>query len=400
MSSKPFFTLAAYLSSRYAETGGAALPAMPPRPKGTVIWVWATHEEQIVTLRGLEAQLAADGDQVSMVISLRHLPAYLKDEVVLAPSSRSQTQMFLDHWRPSVVLWMRDHLDPAALIEIADRKVPCILVEATANVLRPEHGGWVPGLARAMLQQFRKILAIDATVSTMLLKAGADPNRVEPLGIMETAPPALSHFEDERQQTAKIIGSRPIWLAADAGLDEANMLADAHHKASRRSHRLLLIVTLKHEEDGPEMARLLQERGFLVALRSADEEPDEATQIYVADYEGEMGLWYRIAPVTFLGGSLTGGPCRNPYEAATLGSAVIHGPDIAPYQGQIRRLADVDGCISIATASELGKQVEELLAPDIAALIVHAAWEVTSRGAETTTRIADLVIAEIDAIGG
>lgn len=400
MSSKPLFTLAAYLSSRHSEAAGLALPPMPARPTGTIVWVWATHQEQVVTLRGLEAQLAADGDQISMVISLRFVPDDLKPDVVQAPKGRAQTQMFLDHWRPSVVLWMRDALDPAVLLEIGERKVPCILVEATSHVLRPEHGGWVPGLARALLQQFSKILAVDKTVSTMLLKAGADPRRVESLGIMETAPPALTHFEDERQQTAKIIGSRPIWLAADAALHEATLLADAHHQASRRSHRLLMIVTLTREEDGPEMAQLFRDRGFLVALRSADEEPDEAIQIYVADYEGELGLWYRIAPITFLGGSLTGGPCRNPYEAATLGSAVVHGPDIAPYQGQVRRLADVGGSVAITKAEDLGKQIENLLAPDIAALVVHAAWEVTSRGAEVTTRIADLLIAEIDAVGG
>jgi len=148
-----------------------------------------------------------------------------------------------------------------------------------------------------------------------------------------------------------------------------------------------------------EMAQRLRSRGFLVALRSADEEPDDATQVYVVDTEGELGLWYRLAPITYLGGTLSGGPCRNPYEAATLGSALLHGPDITPYQGQARRLGEANACVALNAPADLGNAVERLLAPDKTALIVHGAWEVTSRGAEVTTRVAEAILAQLDAIG-
>ncbi len=399
-SSKPLFSLATYFARRHSEISGPYLGEMPVRPEGTVIWVWATNPDQVITLQGLAAQLAADGDQISFVISLPNVPADFAGQVMTAPVNRSQTQTFLTHWSPSLVLWMRDSLEPSALIEISDRDIPCILLEATIDALRPEHGAWVPGLSRAMLQQFTKILTVDASVSTTLLKAGADPNVVEPLGVMETAPPALSHFEDERQEMAKVLGSRPVWLAADTSPAEVDMLADAHHHASLRSHRLLLIVSLQNEDDGPDVADRLRDRGFLVALRSADETPDAATQIYVADFEGEMGLWYRISPITYLGNSFSDGPRRNPFEAATLGSAVIHGPNIAPYQGQIKRLAEADACVSVRNKNELGGEIERLLAPDVAALLVHGAWEVTSRGAEITGRIAEVIIDRLDNVGG
>jgi len=106
-----------------------------------------------------------------------------------------------------------------------------------------------------------------------------------------------------------------------------------------------------------------------------------------------------MSPITYLGGTLTGGPCRNPYEAATLGSAVLHGPDIAPYQGQVRRLGEANACVSLKSPDDLGDQVERLLAPDKTALIVHAAWEVTSRGAEVTARVAEAILAQLDEIG-
>lgn len=399
MSSTPFFSLATYFASRKSEISGPYLSQMPPRPKGTVIWVWATDAAQIGTLRGLESQLSAEGDQITFVITLPKVPDTLAKDVVLAPANRPQTQTFLTHWLPNIVLWMRDGLEPAALVEIGNRGIPCILVEATAKAAHPEHGGWVPGLTRAMLQHFAQVLAVDADSVRALIKAGANPSDVQHLGLMESAPPALPHFEDDRQEMSRILGARPVWLAVDSSLAECDLLAEAHHHASLRSHRLLLIITLRDEGQGPEVASRMRDRGYLVALRSAGEDPDDATQIYVADYEGELGLWYRIAPITYLGNSLSGGPCRNPIEAATLGSAIIHGPDISPYQDQIKRLQDADACISLRNPNELGREVERVLAPDIAALLVHGAWEVTSRGAETTSRVVEILLERIDALG-
>lgn len=400
MSSTPFFSLATYLASRTSDTAGPYKAALSPRPGGTVIWVWATSPDQIETLRGLEALLAVDGDAITLLISLEKVPNALQNQAVQSPVNRAQTETFLDHWTPDIVLWMRGALEPAVLIEIAERDIPCLLVEANREALRPAHGAWVPGLSRAMIQQFTQILAVDDTARKILIRAGAAPHQILTVGTMDTAPPSLPHFEDERQELTKLLRSRPVWLAADTSLAEIDILADAHHFASLKSHRLLLIITPKAEEDGPEMAQRLRDRGYLVALRSMDEDPDDATQVYVADFEGELGLWYRIAPVTYLGNTLTGGGCRCPYEAATLGTAIIHGPQTAPFENEIQRLQESNACVTLRDAAELGPEVERLLAPDVAALLVHGGWEVTSRGAEATGRVAELLVERIDALGG
>jgi len=370
MSSKPFFSLATYLASRTSEISGPYLSHMPARPDGTVIWVWATHPDQIATLRGLESLLSADGDKVSFVISLPEVPDAQSTDVMQAPANRPQTQTFLTHWLPNIVVWMRGDLEPSVLLEITNRDIPCILLEAGKEALHPAHGSWVPGLTRALIQQFTQILTIDDEVGKTLIKAGATPDMLKTVGQMETAPPALPHFEDERQEMAQALGSRPVWLAADSSLAEVDILADAHHHASLRSHRLMLIVTVRDEDEGPAIAQRLRDRGYLVAL------------------------------VTYLGHSLVGGGCRNPFEAATLGSAIIHGPHIAPYQGQVRRLQQADACVALRTPGELGPEVERLLAPDTAALLVHGGWEVTSRGAESTGRVAEILMDHIDKIGG
>ncbi|MBB5720454.1 3-deoxy-D-manno-octulosonic-acid transferase [Loktanella ponticola] len=387
-------SLAAYFSRRGGDGAGTPLADMPPRPVGNVIWVRGHHASQLDALSDLELQLQADGDPIHLITTL---PTAQKG-VLQTPTGRAHVRAFLNHWTPDLVLWLVPTLDTNTVFELAQANIPCILVGASKDTARPAVKAWVPGLTRAMLRQFVKIMTLDADVNATLIRAGADANSIETLGALESAPSALPHFESERQDIATTLGARSIWFAADTDILEIPQIAKAHHQASRRAHRLLLIVSLRDPSQGTAAAEALRDAGFTVALRSADEEADTATQVYVADTVGELGLWYRVAPITYLGGSLSAGPCRDPFEAATLGSAVLHGPNVRPYESQIQRLATADACVSLRSFSELGQMVETLLSPDKTARIVHAAWDVTSRGADVTNRLAEAIHAQLDKV--
>ena len=63
-------------------------------------------------------------------------------------------------------------------------------------------------------------------------------------------------------------------------------------------------------------------------LRSANAPLPTAAGVYVADTVGEMGLWYRLAPVALVGGSMAAVGGHNPFEPLALGCAVLHGPNV------------------------------------------------------------------------
>ena len=388
-------SLAAYFSRRGGERAEQDTHELPQRPQGSVIWVRVNGDLPMDALRDLEIRLQADGDPIYLAITT----ADGTNGTFTTPLGRVPTRAFLDHWKPDLTLWLGPELDATTLYELAQAETPCVLVGAEQATARPTAKTWVPGLTRGMLRQFTKIMTVADDVAPALMRAGADANRIETLGPLESAPAALPHFEDERQDIAKSLGARSIWFAADADISEVSQIAQAHHQASRRAHRLFLIISLRDPSCGVAAAETLRGAGFSVCLRSADEEVDEATQVYVADTEGELGLWYRVAPITYLGGTLTGTTCREPFEAATLGSAVLHGPFVQPYEAQISRLAAADACVAVNSFADLGKTVETLLSPDKAARIVHAAWDVTSRGADVTNRLAETLLEQLDGVG-
>ncbi|NJN05900.1 MAG: hypothetical protein HC814_05345 [Rhodobacteraceae bacterium] len=103
--------------------------------------------------------------------------------------------------------------------------------------------------------------------------------------------------------------------------------------------------------------------------------------------------------MTFLGGTVGPGPSRHPFEVAALGSALLHGPALAPYEAAFLRLQSVGASRPLRTAGELGAAVVTLLSPDKAALQAHAAWEVISSGSDVVNRVVELMHDTLDKAG-
>jgi 3-deoxy-D-manno-octulosonic-acid transferase len=101
-----------------------------------------------------------------------------------------------------------------------------------------------------------------------------------------------------------------------------------------------------------------------VAQRSKQQAITRDTQVYVADTIGEMGLWYRLARVAMVGGTWASVGGHNPYEPASLGCLVLHGPNVWNFSESFEELTRLapGSCIEVAND-----------APTIAEA-VRAAW--------------------------
>lgn len=383
--------IAAYLTGLGSHDRNKPLAEQPPRPVGTVIWARCNDPEQLVMLETLNRKLAEDGDPVYVVATLVDWLPEHAGHALPEPQGRKDIRAFIAHWRPAMSIWVKGDLDPVLMSEMHSAGMPSILVDASADGLDGFVGKWLPGARRSMLSQLEAVLALNQHAADRLIYAGTRKEVVQVTGAMEDCAPTLPCSETERNEIAKSIGTRPVWLVAAAPVSECRYIAEAHHAASRRAHRLLLIITPKDPVTAPDIVQEMRTQGFNVALRSDEPEPTEITQVYVIDTDEEIGLWYRIAPITYLGGTLDGDGCRDPFEAAALGSALLYGPKVAPFERHAARLNAAGASRLLRNGADLGKAVETLLAADKTAELAHAAWDVTSRGATVTNRIAAFI---------
>lgn len=372
------------------------------RPAGKLVWFHISGTEDVAFVQGLIQQLAEDLAEVSFLVTS---PASLTFEAsfqegcdqpclhIAAPTDTPQsTAAFIDHWQPSVAIWTGSILRPALLLKTHLHSIPLLMMNAQSHASIAGKPRMSKGMIRDILELFDHILTSQESTKKQLVRQGANHSKTLIGEPVEDTTATLFWDDRDRDNMAQVLSARPVWLAAYTHNGEDALIANAHRVAMRLSHRLLLVLAPKDPARGNALAQSLTDEGWLVAQRSLDQEPDEHVQILIADAEDEMGLWLRLAPVCFIGNSLCDGAtgCA-PGAASALGSAILHGPNVHDFKSRYARLDAANAARQVKDEAALASAVQDLLAPDKAAAMAHAGWEISTSGAEAMERTMALV---------
>lgn len=371
---------------------GRAVPAgsgtlRPRRGSGPVVWLATGPGIPREALEEFCTALVAAARDTTVVLTPETAVPDGADSAVqgeATPADQPQViAAFLDHWQPDVVMLLGQDLPPALILACKERSVPIVLAAVGGWSDFFQQGLFRRQLAKSLLPRFDEILAADEDTARSIRDLGGLLPGLRIAGRLEDLSAPLNCNEAERATLAAQFGTRGVWLAADCPPQEEDAVLAAHAHAMRMAHRMLLIAVPSDLSQGPAMADRMTREGFQVALRSQDEEPEAETQVYVADTEGEYGLWYRLAPVTYLGGTLSDAAAnRDPMEAAALGSALISGSRPRGFAASFAKLTAGKAIRTVRSPASLADAVAELIAPDRAASLAHNAWRVSSDGAE------------------
>jgi len=390
---------------RAARGGPQALPPRTARPEGALIWLHAGAGARPGSLGQLASRLLRERPALSVLVTTEAdnptMPADLGPGTLadrLPPDRLADLRRFLDHWRPDLLLLAGASLPPALITETDRRAVPMILADIHLGAEAMRHWRWRRGMASALLRRFTRILAQDPDSAARLRALGAPPDRLDMAGRIEETTEPLPCTEAERAALAALLQARPVWLAMACPPAELEAVIAAHAHAMQLAHRMLLILVPADPAEAPALAERCRREDWVIAERAREQEPDPEVQVLVADGQSELGLWYRLAPVTFMGGTLLpGGAGRNPFEPAALGSAILHGPHPGPYPEAYARLAEARAARRIDSPRALAGAVGELIAPDRAASLAHNAWAASSGGAEVAERVIQVILTAMDA---
>jgi 3-deoxy-D-manno-octulosonic-acid transferase len=173
---------------------------------------------------------------------------------------------------------------------------------------------------------------------------------------------------------------RPIIVAASTHPGEEELLIEAHRTLVGFFPSLLTVIVPRHPGRGEAVARLVEASGLHASVRSHEDLPTATTDIYVADTMGELGLFYRLSPVVFVGGSLVEHGGQNPIEAIKLGASIVHGPHVFNFADVYEALDGAAGAKLADTQEALVKQLGQLLAdPATRNQVLAAAERVVSQ---------------------
>jgi 3-deoxy-D-manno-octulosonic-acid transferase len=236
------------------------------------------------------------------------------------------TEAFLGHWRPDLAIFVESEMWPQAVMSLAAHGVP--LVIANARMSDRSFNGWkrYRPVVAAMFSRVTLCLAQSARDGERFSALGAP--RVVVTGNLKFDSPPLHATPEAVAALRAAIGGRPVWMAASTHPGEDEIIADAHRRLEAKHPGLVTVIVPRHPERGADIAAGLAARGLTVARRKLEEPLSPTVGIYVADTLGELGLFYRVVPVAFVGGSLVKHGGQNPIEPISLGAAVLHGPHV------------------------------------------------------------------------
>jgi 3-deoxy-D-manno-octulosonic-acid transferase len=338
------------------------------RPNGPLAWLHAASVGEAQSVLLLLERLLAERPWLQVMVttgtvtSADFLGSRLPERAFhqYVPVDRLPwVRRFLDHWRPDLALWVESELWPNLVRETQVRGVPMVLLNGRMSA--KSFAGWqrAPSLVRPLLDGFTLCFAQSHAEAERFGKLGAGPVRC--IGNLKLAAHALAADELALAELRRALGVRPVWLAASTHPGEEWIVAEVHARLAPDHPGLLTILVPRHPSRGAEIARGIEEIGVTVARRGAGEFPSQHAGIYLADTMGELGLFYRLAPIAFMGGSLVLHGGQNLVEPARLGCAVLHGPHMWNFSEVVDEMTALGALVEVEDGAGLAAGVARLL---------------------------------------
>jgi 3-deoxy-D-manno-octulosonic-acid transferase len=343
-----------------------------PRPEGCLAWVHAASVGETNAILPLIPALRAERPGIRFLLTTGTVTSAEVAARRLAPGDCHQylpldvprfVQNFLDHWRPDLAVLTESEIWPNLILATADRGIPLALANARMSKRSFQRWRRSRGASRPIFNRFAVVLAQNELLARRFAELGARTVITAGNLKIDAPPPAVEPREAERLKSA--LGRRPHILAASTHEGEEEVLATAHRLFAADRRDFLTIIVPRHPERGSSIADLMRRQGLLTARRSLGALPEADTQVYIADTLGELGTFYAISPIAFIGGSLIAHGGQNPIEAVRHGAAVITGPHRGNFGDAYRALFRHRAAIEVRTARELAAAAAALLDDEI-----------------------------------
>ena len=370
-----------------------------PRPEGVLVWLHGASVGEALSLTSLvEALAAARPDVTLLVTSGTRTSAALMAERLppgaihqyLPVDGPAAVARFLDHWRPSLGVFVESELWPNLLLAARARGVRLALL--SAKLSQASFRGWrrAPAAARRLFEGFDLILAQDDRADERVTALGGEVAGIADLKFGAAPLPADGAVLAARKAE---LGARPMVLAASTHpSEEALTWTRWRSVIEGRSDKPLLVIVPRHPERGPAIAAAARLEGFTTGLQSVN--ADLSVAVFVADALGELGLWFRLARLAVMGGGFVDGVGgHNPLEPARLGVPVVSGRKVENWATAYRDLEATQAVLLVEDAADLDPPMRQAL-DDPAALTAmanHARAYVASRD-DAARAVAGLVL--------
>ncbi|MBF7681865.1 3-deoxy-D-manno-octulosonic acid transferase [Acinetobacter sp. B5B] len=255
--------------------------------------------------------------------------------VFLPADLRQNILQFLAVYQPKLVLLMETELWPNLLSCLHEQGIATLLLNARLSAKSAQGYARFKRLTQPMLQQLSWIAAQDQATLQRFETLGKDVHTMQVMGNIKFdihAPTWVASTAHDLYAQWQLKQRKVLVLASTHAPEEQTIL-HALSQYLKQDPSILCIVVPRHPERFTSVALEIQQLGLTMKKRSLNQAVDLDTQVYLADSMGELWLWYALADVAYVGGSLNEpGGGHNILEPIALGVATILGKNYFNFQ--------------------------------------------------------------------
>ena len=360
----PFLHAAALLPGETGRSLRERLGLLPNGlPRGAV-WVHAASVGEVIALGPLLREIVRRRPRIRLALSVmtpagkRRARALYRFPVAQAPlDSPVPVRRWLRRAAPRALIVMETELWPVWLASACAR-APVAWVNGRVSDRSYPRYRLVRPLMERIMAGFRFLCVISRTDARRATFLGASPSRIRVTGNLKV---------DSLRRAAPPRGMpRGRWIVAGSTRPgEEKILLEAFGLVRRRHPRACLVLAPRHPRRAGKVVLLAKAFGFEVVRRS--EIPARGlmageADVLVLDTLGELGAFYRLGAVAFVGGTLVPVGGHNILEPAQAGLPVTFGPRIANVREHAAGLRRCGGGFSASSARALASKWSALLA--------------------------------------
>ncbi|HDZ79878.1 MAG TPA: 3-deoxy-D-manno-octulosonic acid transferase [Roseobacter sp.] len=389
-------------AERSREKLGHATHSRPS--SGPLVWLHAASVGESLSVLALITRmgqilptahfLITSGTATSAKLVAQRLPPRTVHQFAPLDAPRP-VKRFLNHWQPDAAIFVESELWPQMLRRTHATGARMALVNARMSEKTVAFWAEWPQGARYIFDVFALILTQNDAMAQNMIRMNAPAERVARGVNLKSMSGPLPVDASALQEVRTTLADRPIWVASSTHEGEESAVLSAHRQLLKRFPDLCLILAPRHPERGDIVEQLIASDGLSYRRRSRGEAP--GGQVYLADTMGELGLWYEMAEIVFLGGSLLPIGGHNPFEVAQAGAAVLTGNHVAAFAETYALLETEGAARIIADGDDLAARVAVLLTdPDELAAMTSAAQRFTATQDDQLDAIATRLITALE----
>jgi len=268
---------------------------------------------------------------------------------------------FLNYWRPQIAIFVESEIWPNIIWQTNKMQIPLVLVNARLSLKSYKFWQFCKNYCGInIFAYFDTIFAQSNKDYNLFANFIAQDRLQEHLFyygnlkfLLQPATINQHHLAELQQQ----INNRPCFIASNTHHPEELEIIKTHNYLRQYLPNLLTIIIIRHPDRSSNVAKMHDK----ISLRSLNQTIQDATEFYLVDTIGEVQLFYQLAKIVFMGGSLINIGGHNPCEAIANDCAIVSGSNIYNNQQIYNDLLQQNACLLIHNQEQLQKAILDLL---------------------------------------